>query len=388
MSLLQDRGGDVVVLGAGLIGLAIARELSKRGAAVRVIDAGEPGSGASWAGAGILAPDTEALSSTLMRALCVRSLTLYPAFVEELRAESGVDAWLRLDGVVELATTEAEADRLRAHVATLLRDGVAARWLDRSDAVTLEPATVGSVLGASLIEREGQVDNRRLGRALRAACERCGVRIYSGMGVPAIEADTRRVRGVRTPDGFVAAPVVINATGAWAGTLDGVPAHAQVPVRPVKGQMLALSMPRGLVRRVVWYTGGYVVPRSDGRLLVGATVENAGFDVRVTADGVSRLLRDALAALPALRDLAISETWAGLRPGTPDGLPFLGGTALEGYFVASGHYRNGILLVPVTARAIADVVENREPPVDIGPFSPLRSVGIQEGLGTSSNLTA
>jgi glycine oxidase len=138
----------------------------------------------------------------------------------------------------------------------------------------------------------------------------------------------------------------------------------------------------------VWYAGGYVVPRSDGRLLVGATVENAGFDVRVTAHGVARLLGDALAALPALRDLAVCETWAGLRPGTPDGLPFIGATALEGYFVASGHYRNGILLVPVTARVLVDVVENREPPVDIEPFSPTRSVPLQDGSDSSSNLTA
>jgi glycine oxidase len=383
-----ERGGDVAILGAGLIGLAIAHELAKRGASVRVMDAGEPAAGASWAGAGMLAPDTEALASPIMRALCVRSLTLYPAFVEELRAESGVDAWLRLDGVLELAMSHEDADRLRAHVAALLRDGVPARWLERADVVTLEPATAGSIFGASLIEREGHVDNRRLGRALLAACERLGVKIDGNMGVPAIEADQRRVRGVRTPQGFFAAPTVINATGAWAGTLDGVPPSARVPVRPVKGQMLSLAMPRGLVRRVVWYGGGYVVPRSDGRLLVGATVENAGFDVRVTADGISRILEGALAALPALRDLAISETWAGLRPGTPDGLPYIGRTTLEGYFVASGHYRNGILLVPVTARAIGDVVEDREPSIDISPFSPLRAVVHEEGGSTSANLTA
>lgn len=384
----HEGGGDVVVLGAGLIGLAVARELAKRGASVRVLDAGEPGAGASWAGAGMLAPDTEGLASPQMRALCVRSLTLYPSFVEELRSESGVDAFLRLDGVLELATTPEDADRLRGHVAALLRDGVPARWLERADASALEPATAGSIHGAVLVEREGQVDNRRLGRALRAACERLGVKVDGNMGVPAIEADSRRVRGVRTPEGFFAAPVVINAAGAWAGTLDGVPPNARVPVTPVKGQILSLAMPRGLVRRVVWYGNGYVVPRSDGRLLVGATVENAGFDVRVTAEGIRQLLDNALAALPALRDLAINETWAGLRPGTPDGLPFIGRTALEGYFVASGHYRNGILLVPVTARAIGDAVEGRVQTLDMTPFSPLRVAVHEEGGGESANLTA
>jgi len=362
----------VVVIGAGLVGLCIAYELSKRGAEVRVLEAAEPASAASWAGAGMLAPDTEEMPSAAMRALCAYGLTLYPSFVEELRAESGLDVRLRLDGILSLAFTDEEANRAAARVAALNDEGIAARWLDRTQTIALEPAVSGAVLGASFVEREGHVDNRRLGWALRAACERRGVRIESGCGASAVETDARRVRGVRTKDGFLSASTVINAAGAWAGELAGIPQSALVAVRPVKGQMLALAMPRRLVQRIVWFPGGYVVPRQDGRLLVGATVEDTGFDVRVTAHGVKWLLDGALDALPALRDLAVTETWAGLRPGSIDGLPFIGFGALAGYAVATGHYRNGILLAPATARLLADLIEERAPAVDPSAFSPLR----------------
>jgi glycine oxidase len=177
---------------------------------------------------------------------------------------------------------------------------------------------------------------------------------------------------VRTAHGFVAAPIVINAAGAWAGTLEGLPEHARVPVTPVKGQMVALGTSRGLLRRVLWVPGAYIVPRADGRMLIGATVERADFDVRVTAQGVRTLLDAALRAVPALGDLAVTETWAGLRPGSADGLPFIGATALDGYFVATGHYRYGILCAPATAHLIADAVQGRSSSAYADAFSPLR----------------
>jgi len=248
--------------------------------------------------------------------------------------------------------------------------GVAARWLARDEVHAFEPALGASVRGAACCEREGHVDNRRLGRALHAACEALGVRIDANAGSVSIEADARRVLGVRGPDGFVPADAVVNAGGAWAGELGGVPPQARVRVVPVKGQMLALAMPRGFVRRVVWIPGAYLVPRDDRRLLVGATVEDAGFDVRVTARGIAGLLGAALAALPALGELAVVETWAGLRPGSIDGLPYIGATALGGYFVATGHYRNGILLTPATATLVADLLEGRS--AGIAAFSPQR----------------
>ncbi len=365
----------IVVLGAGLIGLGIAFELAARGERVRVFDAGEVGRGASWAGAGMLAPYAEALDDDpAFEALCVASLAAYPAFVEALRACGGVDARLRLDGIVT-ASFDPKADaRSRARVARLRERGVGARSLDAREARALEPALGPSVVGASLSDGEGSVDNRRLGRALRAACEALGVRIDAGARDLALEADARRVLGVRTATGFLGADVVVNALGAWAGDLPGVPPGARVPVAPVKGQMLALAVPRGFVRRVSWVPGAYLVPRDDGRLLVGASVERNGFDVRVTARAMRDLLDAALAAMPALADFALAETWAGLRPGTPDGSPYLGATSVAGYYVAGGHYRNGILLTPITATAIADVVLGIARP-DLAPFSPARAMG-------------
>ena len=362
----------IVVIGAGLIGLAIAYELATRGANVRVIDAREPARAASWAGAGMLAPHTETIESPAFEALCVRSLEAYPAFVCGVHERGGVDARLRLRGILEAAFTESDARRLRAHVAGLTARGVSARWLDRADALALEPALGPHALGAALSEAEGCVDNRRLGRALRAACAALDVHVDEFAGDVAVEADARRVLGVRVPAGFVPATHVINAAGAWAGEVAGVPPVARVSVVPIKGQMLALAMTTAFVSRTIWVPGAYLVPRDDGRLLIGATVEDAGFDVRVTAGGIRSLLDAALAAMPALAELAVAETWAGLRPGSPDGLPYLGETEIAGYFVAAGHGRNGILLTPVTAAVVADAVEGKAA-ADLAPFSPRRA---------------
>ncbi|GAC1544364.1 MAG: glycine oxidase ThiO [Vulcanimicrobiaceae bacterium] len=366
----------IVVVGAGLIGLGIAFELASRGAAVRVLDAGRPSSGASWAGAGMLAPYTESLPSPPFAAFCAESLARYPAFVAALHACGGVDARLHLDGIVEAAYDAASVTRLRAHVADLSARGIDARWLGAAEAHMLEPALGAGALGAAYSTREGHVDNRRLGRALEAACLARGVRIDADTGPVTLEADARRVLGVRGPEGFIPASAVVNATGARAAHLAGVPERARVPVVPVKGQMLALAMPVGLVRRVVWVPGAYLVPRDDGRLLIGATVESGAEDVRVTARGIAALLDAALRGMPALGELTVAETWAGLRPGTPDGLPFLGESELGGYVVATGHYRNGILLTPATAVAVADLLQGRPGAATrLDAFSPQRRHG-------------
>lgn len=368
---MHERGEPVVIVGAGLIGLGIAYELARRGASVRVIDAHEPGRAASWAGAGMLAPYTEAHPSADFEAFCVSSLALYPEFVADLRARSGVDARLALDGILEAAYDSPAQDRLRAQVESRLARGIPARWLDRDELQRFEPALGRTARGAAFSPTEGHVDNRRLGRALRGACDALGVRIDENTGPVALEADARRVLGMRHPRGFVPAGAVVNAAGAWAGSIEGLPPHAVLPVAPVKGQMLALAMSSNFIRRVLWLPGAYLVPRDDGRLLVGATVEDAGFDVRVTAAAMRTLLDAALAALPSLAELTIVEMWAGLRPATPDGLPYIGPTSLGGYFVAAGHYRNGILLTPATARLIADILEGRSTGIDA--FSPLRA---------------
>jgi glycine oxidase len=350
------RGDAVIVVGAGLIGLAIAFELAERGISVRVYERGEPARAASWAGAGMLAPYTEHIEDETLLALCDASLALYPRFVERVRDASGIDAQLQLDGIVHAAFDRAGFDRLRSHAEKLQARGVRVDVLGREQTLTAEPALGKHTTGSIVVHGEGYVDNRRLGRALAAACEHAGVTVERNVHDLAVECDGRRVLGVRSHLGFASASTVINATGAWAAALPGVPIACAPNVEPVKGQMCALAIPRGFVRRTVWVPGAYFVPRADGRLLIGATMERRGFDVRVTADGMHALLGNALAAAPALGAFAVTETWAGLRPGSPDERPFLGPTPLEGLLLATGHYRNGILLTPVTAQRIADFV--------------------------------
>lgn len=364
---MDSRGGDVVVIGAGLVGLAIAFELSERGATVRVYDRGEPARAASWAGAGMLAPYTEHLTDEALLEFCASSLREYPSFVERVRAASGIDPQLRLDGIIHAAFSDADVERLQRHAQQLSVRNVSVEMLDRSALLAAEAWLGSHVAGGLLVTGEGCVDNRRLGRALVGACQARGAVIVRTSALR-VECDERRVLGVRTDLGFVPAGAVINACGAWASQLRGVPSSCAPPIRPIKGEMLALAAPAGFVRRTTWVLGAYLVPREDGRLLVGATSESAGFDERVTARGTHELLHAALEAAPSLGAFAITESWAGLRPGTPDGLPFLGPTPVAGLFLATGHYRNGILLAPATARAIADAVESRAG-AELQPFS-------------------
>jgi glycine oxidase len=368
-ALMNNRDGDVVVIGAGLIGLAIAFELAERGATVRVYDRGEPGRAASWAGAGMLAPYTERVRDEALLEFCASSLREYPAFVERVRAASGIDPCLRLNGVVHAAFGDADLERLQRHAQALAARDVATEMLDRSSLLSAEPWLGPHVAGGLIVSGEGRVDNRRLGRALVSACQTRGVLIEQSSALR-VECDARRVLGLRTNLGFVTAGAIVNACGAWAAQLQGVPPSCVPPIEPIKGEMLALAAPADFVRHATWVPGAYLVPRDDGRLLVGATMEPAGFDERVTAKGMHELLHAALSAAPSLRSFAVTESWAGLRPGTSDGLPFLGPTPIAGLFLASGHYRNGILLAPATARLMADAIET-------GTVSELRSFSIE-----------
>jgi glycine oxidase len=361
----------VAIVGGGLIGTAIAYELAKGGAAVTVFDRSEPGRAASWAGAGMLAPFSETLPDAAMLALCRASLAAYPAFVAELQTLTGLDARLLAHGTLHVAFDEPSLRELHAQAADYARNGGEVMLLDRAETLEREAAVAGSVWGSVFVANEAQIDNRRLGRALVAACTRLGVR-FERCTELALETDARRVRGLRAQHGFIPAAVVVNAAGAWAGAIDGVPRAARVPVFPVAGEMLALGVPRTFARASIWHGHTYLVPRSDGRLLIGATVVERGFDSRVTAAGMNALLTAALRAAPALGNFALVETWAGLRPGTPDKRPFLGSTPLEGYFVAAGHYRNGILLTPITARAIADLVLTGRSEIALDAFAVTR----------------
>jgi glycine oxidase len=347
----------VVVIGAGLVGLCIAYELAKRGAEVRVVEANASAAAGSWAGAGKLAPFTDSDGDEQEELFLATALGVYQVFVRELHKRTGVDPHLLIDGIIEVAHDEPTAVRLRERAEALVARGIHAHWLDAGEARDVEPSLGPALLGASLIEDEGHIDARELGRALRLACVDAGVQLEEQTGPVRLRADERQALGVEAAGTFIAAEAVVNAAGPWAGQLAGVPEHVQIPVRPAKGQLLALSMPRRMVKRLVTTDGAFVIPRADATLLIGETVEESGFDTAVDDEAIRRLREAVIRVMPVLAEFEVSGAWAGLHPRTPNGRPFVGATALDRYFVAAGHDRNGILLAPATALAIANTIE-------------------------------
>jgi len=368
---------DVVIIGAGVIGLGIAWRLAQRGAAVTVFDRGAAGAGASHAAAGMLAacaeaePGEEALV-TLGRV----SQSLWPAFAAELESTTGLAVDLRREGTLVLARTADDQARLRHQLEFQQRLGLPLRWMTPAEARQREPH-LGPIAGAVFSPEDHQVDNRKLGATLHAAAQSAGAVVRERAAVDEVLVTHDHVTGVRLADGTsVTAAVVVTAAGAWSRAIGGIPAPLRPPVRPVKGQMLALRMDAAapLLSHVVWAPNVYLVPRRDGRLIVGGTVEEKGFDTALTAGGVLSLIEAAWRVLPAIEELAIDEMWVGHRPGSRDDAPILGPAAIEGLVYATGHYRNGILLTPVTADAIARFVLDNEidpaiQPFDIGRFA-------------------
>ncbi len=351
----------IVVIGAGLVGLSVAYELAKRGADVHVLEANDSAASPSWMGAGRLSPFTESDGGEEEELFLATALGTYQVFVKELHKRTGVDPHLRIDGIVEVALDEAHAARLSARADALVARGIHAHWLDPDEARRIEPWLGPAALGASLIEDEGQIDTRQLGHALRLACVDAGVRLEERVGPVALQTDDHhRAVGVRAGEQFVLAEAVVNAAGAWAGELAGVPPDVRIPIEPVRGQLLVLAMPRRLVVRMMSVPGAYLIPRTDGTLVIGEAVAEEGFEVRVDPFSTKKLRDAAVRALPELAHLEVAETWAGLRPRSPNGRPFIGPTALEGYFVAAGHYRNALLLAPATALAIANMIEGKD----------------------------
>lgn len=369
---MGEAGADVVVVGGGLIGCAIAGELARRGARVMVVERAEPGIGASGVAAGMLAPLAEAPEEGPFSTLAQASFELYPEFVARLQAASGIDVGYRRDGKIELALDEARDNELRRAYSRYLEAGHDVEWLDGVAARLLEPELATGVLGGLYISREQQVDIRYLARAAWIAASRDGVRFRLGTPVAGVVLRGEKVRGVRLADGTeLETGRVVVAAGSWSAQLAGLP--RPLPVIPVRGQIVVLESCPPLLDRTVGTGRCYLVPRRDGRVVVGATMEMAGFDDRVTGAGVHGLLDAALEAVPALADAEVVELRAGLRPGTPDGLPILGADPhASGLFYATGHHRNGILLAPITARLLAEVLTGQEPAIPLSPFAPER----------------
>jgi len=369
---------DVVIVGGGLIGLSIGWRTAAAGLSVTVVDPA-PGSGSSYAAAGMLAPVTEAhYGEERLLALNLAAGRRYPSFVAEVEEASGRDVGYRTTGTLAVAFDSGDRAVLAAHRDFLHRLGVAAELLGSREIRAEEPLLAPGVRAGLLVTDDHQVDNRLLAAALLVAAERAGVTVRrSGATEIVVEAD--RATGVRLAGGEVLpARTVVLAAGCWSGQLGGLPTEVVPPVRPVKGQILRLRTPDGapflgrIVRGVVAGTFVYVVPREDGEVVVGGTVEEQGFDTTVRAGAVYELLRDAGAIVPAISELELVECHAGLRPGSPDNAPLLGRTTLDGLVLATGHFRNGVLLTPVTADAIASLLVTGEIAEEIAPFSPQR----------------
>ncbi|HXM12822.1 MAG TPA: glycine oxidase ThiO [Terriglobales bacterium] len=342
---------DTIIIGAGIIGLSLAIELNKLGLRVLVVEKGEPGREASWAAGGMLC-DFPAETRPQLRKLAVASAAMYPEFVHELEDESGSKIDLRSIGTLLYLDEPRDPHALDTH-------GWVARWRELEPNLEAANLEVKSRLGVYLQER--CVDPRDLTAAAIAAARHRGIDFSCGDQVLAVETADGEACGVRTNKTRFGAGMVVNCAGAWAGQIGP---HA-FPTRPVKGQMLCVIMPeKELVQHVIRTPEVYLIPRSDGRMLIGATAEEAGFDKRTVPDTVLKLRQAALDLVPKLAEARILEAWAGLRPGTPDGLPILGATPTPGYFVATGHFRDGILLAPVTAKLMGQIMTGQSPPID------------------------
>lgn len=366
---------DAAVVGGGVIGLAIARELRRRGLSVTLIESGQTGAGASRAAGGMLAPQAEADRRDEFFDLLCASRDLYPDFARALREESGVDIELDLTGTLYLAFNEHDEDEIARRHAWQSRAGLHVERLTAEDAREVEPAVSPSVRAALRFPRDWRVENRRLIRALTISCVNAGVRLLTQTDALGLRLEGESVAGVETSRGFLSAGAVVLAAGAWASrvpfssggddeTVAGLGSNllrASHPgIEPVRGQMLCFEhapaqMP--VLRHVVYSPRGYLVPRRDGRLLAGSTTERAGFDCSVTAGGLHSVAKHALEIAPATADLRLVDAWAGLRPRALDDWPVIGPSReARNLFCATGHYRNGILLAPATGEMVADII--------------------------------
>jgi glycine oxidase len=362
----------VAIIGGGVIGLAIAWRLAQRGAEVTVFDKGQAGSGASHAAAGMLAAHLEAEPrEENLVALNRASQQMWPAFAGELEAASGMSVDMRTEGTLLLALTGDDQSRLKHILAFQKSLGLPLDWLTAAEVRRREPHLASTISGAIFSPQDHQVDNRSVAVALRGAALKAGVTLNENNPVERIVTTDSRVTGVVSGGQTVAADIVILAAGAWSRGIAGLPASSLPPVRPVKGQMLALRMdPQApLLTHVVWAPGAYLVPRKDGRLLIGATVEENGFDPHLTAGGQLALLEATWRALPGIEELPIHEQWVGFRPGSRDDAPIIGESSLPGLVYATGHYRNGILLTPITADAVASLVMEGKADPRVANFS-------------------
>ncbi len=361
---------DIIVLGGGIIGGALAEELARAGRRVVLIERGRMGQEASTAAAGILSAAMDVPQPGPLFELCQLARRIYPQWIAHLEARSRLSLGFHVDGIVYLAMTAAQERAKADQVSWQRRRGLPIESWSPRRLRREEPAVDGPVRKAFFFANEAQVENVKLMEALAAACRAARVQVLEQTIARRLLVAHKAVRGVQTNHGRILAPVLINCLGSWApwGGRSAVP----LPVEPARGQMLAFRGPRRLFRHPVMAERGYVVQRRDGRLLVGSTVERVGYDKALTFEGLHAILTGVRHFTGALSQCTFLEAWTGLRPYSPDGLPILGRTALEGLYAATGHFRHGILLAPATARLMTELILHGRASVDLAPFSPSR----------------
>ena len=366
---LKFIGHDVVIIGGGIIGLTVARALALRGVRdICLLERGSLGTESSFAAGGMLAPQAEADSRDDLFELLRQSRDLYPQFASSLKDETGIDIELDSTGTLYLAFSEHDQLEIDRRYDWQTRAGLVVEKLSAVEARTFEPCVADNVSGALRFPLDIQVENRRVLSALVNSCAQLGVRTVCGASVESIVQRQGRVKGVQTNHGFVACQAVVVAAGAWTSFL-----NTPVKIEPVRGQMVCLTAAPQLTRHVIYSPRGYIIPRQDGRLLAGSTSENAGFIKEVTVGGITSILENATEISPTISALPITDAWSGLRPKAPDGLPVLGPCdEIVGLFFATGHYRNGILLAPLTGELLARSVIDGVTPAIMAPFSPDR----------------
>ena len=382
----QSSTRKIAIIGGGVIGLSIGWRLAASGLSVALFERGKAGHGASWAAAGMLAAGSEVEpGESELFGLLKQSQANWPAFAAELAQASGLDVSLRTEGTITIALSQDEVGRLRQTYTLQQQLGVNSQWLTRTEALEREPYLNPRLAGAILVPGDHQVENRILVQALKLAFTRAGGSLFEGIGNAGIKTASGRAVGVSAGGIDYPADTIVVAAGPWSPEIEGLPAIASPPVRPVKGQMTALAMDptSPILTHVLWTQKAYLVPRRDGRLLIGATTEERGFDTAITAGGMLSLLESAWRALPGIEEMPIIESWVGFRPGSRDDAPILGETSIEGLILATGHHRNGILLTPITARTIARLVLTGETDPAIAPFG-LSRFEDQDSKGTKS----
>ena len=382
---------NVLVIGGGVIGLTIARALALRGIKnVVLVERARLGAEASSAAAGMLAPQAEADFVDEFFNLCCQSRDLYPTFAAGLREETGIDSELDRTGTLYLAFTEHDQREIERRYDWQIRAGLVVQQLEPSDARALEPSISERVRGALRFPDDVQIENRRLLNALIAANEKLGVTLMTHTTVESIRINRGRTEGVETSRGFVSTGPVVVCGGAWSSFIKILGTPSPTPrIEPVRGQMVCLDSmgsPPGIARHVIYSPRGYLVPRRDGRVIAGSTTEQTGFDKAVTALGVNSILSNALEISPRIAELPLIDVWAGLRPHAQDSWPVMGPCAeIRGLVFATGHYRNGILLAPITGELIADAIVDNVVPPDLGAFGPDRFVTVGVRMKSSSS---